>query len=102
MHTSAPMSAARALRNSFVARAGNSGRPSRVVRARPQALSRKGPMAFWNKLEKPEQGGPAADPLPYAPPQSQLQSQPQYTPPQPPIREKEERTSMAMMKREDV
>lgn len=59
-------------------------------------------MAFWNKLEKPEQGGPAADPLPYAPPQSQLQSQPQYTPPQPPIREKEERTSMAMMKREDV
>lgn len=57
-------------------------------------------MAFWNKLEKPEQGGPAADPLPYAPPQSQ--SQPLYTPPQPPTREKEERTSMAMMKREDV
>ena len=57
-------------------------------------------MAFWNKLEKPEQGGPAADPLPYAPPLSQ--SQPQYTPPQPPTREKEERTSMAMMKREDV
>jgi cytoskeletal protein CcmA (bactofilin family) len=56
-------------------------------------------MAFWNKLERPDQGGPAADPLPYAPPQPQQQSQPQ---PQPqPTREKEERTPMAI-KREDI
>ncbi len=56
-------------------------------------------MAFWNKLERPDQGGPAADPLPYAPPPpeaTQQQSQPQPTP-----REKEERTPMAM-KREDI
>ena len=62
-------------------------------------------MAFWNKLERPEQGGPAADPLPYAPPQPQKQAQPQSqppTPPQPTTREKEERTPMAMMKREDA
>ncbi len=56
-------------------------------------------MAFWNKLERPEQGGPAADPLPYAP--SQPQMQPQQTPPQP-TREKEERTPMAMMKRDET
>jgi cytoskeletal protein CcmA (bactofilin family) len=59
-------------------------------------------MAFWNKLERPDQGGPAADPLPYAPPPQQAtqpQSQPQ---PQPPLtREKEERTPMAM-KREEI
>ena len=58
-------------------------------------------MAFWNKLEKPEQGGPATEPLPYAPPQPQQSlSQPQ---PQPqPTREKE-RTPMAMItKREET
>jgi cytoskeletal protein CcmA (bactofilin family) len=55
-------------------------------------------MAFWNKLDRPDQGGPAADPLPYAPPQPQqqpLQSQPQ------PIHHKEERTPMAL-KREEM
>ena len=54
-------------------------------------------MSFWNKLDGPEQDGPAADPLPYAPAQPQL-SQPQ---PQP-TRAKEERTPMAMMKREEI
>ncbi|HEX9051575.1 MAG TPA: polymer-forming cytoskeletal protein [Anaeromyxobacter sp.] len=58
-------------------------------------------MAFWNKLERPE-GGPAADPLPQAPPQPQLAQHPPQSEPQPPTREKkEERTPMAM-KREDV
>jgi cytoskeletal protein CcmA (bactofilin family) len=57
-------------------------------------------MAFWNKLEKPDQGGPAADPLPYAPPPPQATQQPIQ--PQPTIiREKEERTPMAM-KREEI
>src|SRR5512133_1232413 len=92
------MPAARALRNSLSTRAGNSRRSSRVVRARPQALSRKGPMAFWNKLDRPEQGGPAADPLPYAPPQPQPQMQPQSQPQ--PTREKEERTPMALKREE--
>jgi cytoskeletal protein CcmA (bactofilin family) len=59
-------------------------------------------MAFWNKLDRPEQGGPAADPLPSAPPQpQQQQSQPQPQP-QPQLTRKEERPPMAMMKREDV
>jgi cytoskeletal protein CcmA (bactofilin family) len=57
-------------------------------------------MAFWNKLDRPEQGGPAADPLPYAPPQPQTVTQPLQQPQ--PTREKEERTPMAMMKREDT
>ena len=56
-------------------------------------------MAFWNKLEKPEQGGPAADPLPSAPTQPQQQSQQQ---PQPQPTRKEERPPMAMMKREET
>ncbi len=56
-------------------------------------------MAFWNKLDRPDQGGPAADPLPYAP---QPQPPPQQTQPQQPTREKEERTPMAMMKREEI
>ncbi len=56
-------------------------------------------MAFWNKLERPEQGGPAADPLPYAPSQPQQQSHPQ---PQPTLEQKE-RTPMAMItKREET
>lgn len=49
-------------------------------------------MAFWNKLERPEQDGPAADPLPYTPQQPQPISQPQPT--------KEERTPMAMKREE--
>ena len=53
-------------------------------------------MAFWNKLDRPEQGGPAADPPAFAPPQPQAQAQPQ------PTREKEERTPMAMTKREET
>jgi cytoskeletal protein CcmA (bactofilin family) len=57
-------------------------------------------MAFWNKLDRPEQGGPAADALPLAPPPPQ-QSQPQ-PPPQPSREKKEERTPMAMMKREEI
>lgn len=58
-------------------------------------------MAFWNKLERPEQGGPAADPLPYSPPQPQAVTQPLPAEPQPtPTREKE-RTPMAM-KREEI
>ncbi len=103
MHTSDPMSAARALRNSLVARTGNSGPLPWVLRARPQALSRKGPMAFWNKLDRPDQGGPAADPLPSAPqPQPPPQQQAQPQPQQPTTREKkEERTPMAM-KREEI
>ncbi len=56
-------------------------------------------MAFWNKLERPEQGGPAADPLPHPPPP---QPQPQHLTPTQPTREKEERTPMAMMKREET
>lgn len=55
-------------------------------------------MAFWNKLERPDQGGPAADPLPYAPPPQHSAQQPQQ--PQP-TREKEERTPMAF-KREEM
>ncbi len=55
-------------------------------------------MAFWNKLERPDQGGPAADPLPYAP---QPQPPQQQSQPQPPTREKEERTHMAL-KREEI
>lgn len=53
-------------------------------------------MAFWNKLDRPEQGGAEADPLPYAPSPPQSQPQPQ------PHREKEELTPMAMMKREEI
>jgi cytoskeletal protein CcmA (bactofilin family) len=56
-------------------------------------------MAFWNKLDRPDQGGPAADPLPFAPPQPQPPQQ--QSQPQPPTREKEERTPMAM-KREEM
>jgi cytoskeletal protein CcmA (bactofilin family) len=59
-------------------------------------------MAFWNKLERPDQGGPAADPLPYAPPPPQpTQSQPQSQPQPTLTREKEERTPMAL-KREEI
>jgi len=57
-------------------------------------------MAFWNKLEKPEQGGPTAEPLPHAPPQPQQQSQPH---PQPQPTQEKERTPMAMItKREEI
>ena len=51
-------------------------------------------MAFWNKLDRPEQGGPAADPLPYAPQQPQAVSQPQ------PTRENEEKIPMAFKREE--
>ncbi len=57
-------------------------------------------MAFWNKLERPDQGGPAADP--YAPPQ-QPQPQPQQVTqplPQPTREKKEERTPMALKREE--
>jgi cytoskeletal protein CcmA (bactofilin family) len=66
-------------------------------------------MAFWNKLDRPEPGGPAANP-PLAPqpqPQTQPQAQPPpqqaqpQTPPQPNREKKEERTPMAM-KREEI
>ncbi len=59
-------------------------------------------MAFWNKLDRPEQGGPAADPLFSAPPQPQhAQPQPQSQPQ--PTREEKERTPMAMItKREET
>jgi cytoskeletal protein CcmA (bactofilin family) len=59
-------------------------------------------MAFWNKLDRPEQGGPAADPLPHAPPPPQTVTQPLSAEPQPtPTREKkEERTPMAMKREE--
>lgn len=50
-------------------------------------------MAFWNKLDRPEQGGPAAEPSPYAP-------QPQTNPQPQPTREKQERTPMAMKREE--
>ena len=55
-------------------------------------------MAFWNKLDRPEQGGPAADPLPYSPQPQQSQPHPQ---PQP--THEKERTPMAMItKREET
>src|SRR5689334_24643459 len=64
-------------------------------------------MAFWNKLERPEQGGPAVDPLPYPAPQAQQPSQPapqqaQQPQPQQPTREKKEEKTPMALKREET
>ncbi len=64
-------------------------------------------MAFWNKLERPEQGGPAADPLPHPAPQAQQPSQPapheaQQPQPQQPTREKKEEKTPMALKREET
>jgi cytoskeletal protein CcmA (bactofilin family) len=57
-------------------------------------------MAFWNKLDRPDQGGPAASPLPQAPPQQQPQPQQAQLEPQPTREKKEERTPMAIKREE--